>query len=62
MDYEKLAVELEDYTGADIQALCEEATLLTMSFVYSRRTLTYLLTTIYHRPKFGRYNFYNEMM
>jgi transitional endoplasmic reticulum ATPase len=30
VDYEKLAVELEDYTGADIQAICEEATLLTI--------------------------------
>jgi transitional endoplasmic reticulum ATPase len=30
IDYEKLAVELEDYTGADIQAICEEATLLTI--------------------------------
>ena len=30
VDFEKLAVELEDYTGADIQAICEEATLLTI--------------------------------
>ena len=30
VDYEKLAVELEDYTGADIRAICEEATLLTV--------------------------------
>jgi transitional endoplasmic reticulum ATPase len=30
IDFEKLAVELEGYTGADIQAICEEATLLTI--------------------------------
>jgi transitional endoplasmic reticulum ATPase len=30
INYDKLAEALEDYTGADIQALCEEATLLTI--------------------------------
>jgi len=30
VNYDKLAEALEDYTGADIQALCEEATLLTI--------------------------------
>jgi len=30
INYDKLAESLEDYTGADIQALCEEATLLTI--------------------------------
>ncbi|NHJ19859.1 MAG: AAA family ATPase [Candidatus Lokiarchaeota archaeon] len=30
VDFEKLAVELEGYTGADIQAICEEATLITI--------------------------------
>ena len=30
VDYEKLAIALDDYTGADIQAICEEATLLTI--------------------------------
>ncbi|MFX1426239.1 MAG: ATP-binding protein, partial [Promethearchaeota archaeon] len=30
VDINQLAQELEDYTGADIQAICEEATLLTI--------------------------------
>jgi len=30
VNYDKLAEALEDYTGADIQAICEEATLLTI--------------------------------
>ncbi len=30
VDIEKMAVDLEEYTGADIQAICEEATLLTI--------------------------------
>lgn len=30
VNYDKLAEALENYTGADIQAICEEATLLTI--------------------------------
>jgi transitional endoplasmic reticulum ATPase len=30
VNYDNLAKALEDYTGADIQAICEEATLLTI--------------------------------
>jgi transitional endoplasmic reticulum ATPase len=30
VDIDKMAQDLEEYTGADIQAICEEATLLTI--------------------------------
>lgn len=39
VDINKMAQDLEDYTGADIQAICEEATLLTIRKAVSDATI-----------------------
>lgn len=39
VDIEKMAGDMEDYTGADIQAICEEATLLTIRKAISNKDI-----------------------
>ncbi len=61
VDINKMAQDLEDYTGADIQAICEEATLLTIRKAVSDATINTQDANSVKKVKISRSEFDNAI-